>query len=419
MGFTAWGGLFATLFNLFLLRMGYGPAVIGTINAVGSLSFGLMCLPAGWVGQRWGSRRAMIGGLAMVGMGQFMLAQADLAPESARLAWLYSMNWLSASGAAFYAVNMSPYLMGIVTPDVRRYVFSVQVAASPLGAFAGSLVGGFLPGIFALLFGLSTATPQPYRLALMVSAACLIPATLSIVLAKESETIEEQIAPTTGRAAAAPWGFILLMAVIVALQASGEGAIRTFFNVYMDQGLGMPTARIGMMASLGSLMAGMAALFTPMLVARMGMGRSYVSTSLGMAALLLPIALIPWAPAAGLSYAGVIGAASMARPAMSLYQMEGVPARWRSAIAAAATLSVGASWAIVATVGGVLIVRYSYTAMFLGAAALTAAGALLFAAHRRFRSPAPTPADCARHAMASDAPRAATTPASEDAHSTG
>ncbi len=388
MGFTAWGGLFATLFNLFLLRLGYGPAVIGTINAVGSLGFGLMCLPAGWVGQRWGNRRAMIGGLMMVGAGQFLLAQADVAPEASRLTWLYTMNLLSAAGAAFYAVNMSPYLMSVAALAARRYVFSVQVAVTPLGAFAGSLIGGFLPGIFALLFGLSTTGAQPYRLALMVSALCLVPATLAMILAKDGETVEERVLPTSDRPrpAVAPWGFILLMALIVALQASGEGAIRTFFNVYLDQGLGVATARIGMMASLGNLMAGVAALFSPMLVGRMGMGRSYVTTSLGMAALLLPIALIPWAPAAGLSYAGVIGAASMARPAMSLYQMEGVPARWRSAIAAAATLSVGASWAIVATVGGVLIVRYSYTAMFLGAAALTAAGALLFAAHRRFTS---------------------------------
>jgi predicted MFS family arabinose efflux permease len=276
-------------------------------------------------------------------------------------------------------------MMGVAAPAARRYVFSVQVAVTPLGAFAGSLLGGFLPGIFALVFGLSTDMPQPYRLALMVSAACLVPATLAMVMARDGEAVRERVAPT--QSVPAPWGFIILIAVIVALQASGEGAIRTFFNVYMDQGLGVPTSRIGMMASLGSLMAGLAALSTPLLVARMGMGRSYVTTSLGMAALLLPIALIPWAPAAGLSYAGVIGAGSMARPAMSLYQMEAVPARWRAAIAAAATLSVGASWALVATVGGILIVRSGYTAMFLGAAVLTAAGALLFALYRWLRPP--------------------------------
>jgi predicted MFS family arabinose efflux permease len=140
------------------------------------------------------------------------------------------------------------------------------------------------------------------------------------------------------------------------------------------------------MASIGSLSAGLAALTSPLLIGRMGMSRSFVSLSLGMAAFLLPIALIPLAPAAGLSYAGVIGAASMSRPAINLYQMEGVPARWRSAIAAAATLSVGASWAVVAALGGVLIVRSGYTAMFLGAAGLTAAGALLFAGYRWLRS---------------------------------
>jgi len=51
MGFTAWGGLFATLFNLYLLRLGYGPEVIGRINGIGSLAFGVLCLPAGGSGR--------------------------------------------------------------------------------------------------------------------------------------------------------------------------------------------------------------------------------------------------------------------------------------------------------------------------------------------------------------------------------
>jgi predicted MFS family arabinose efflux permease len=216
----------------------------------------------------------------------------------------------------------------------------------------------------------------------MVSAACLAPAALAMALAKDGGAVRESVAPS--ESGPAPWGFILLMAAILALQVSSEGAIRTFFNVYMDDGLGVPTARIGMMASIGSLTAGLAALFTPLLIARMGISRSFVAMSLCMAALMVPIALISWAPAAGLSYAGVIGAGSMARPAMNIYLMESVPARWRSAIAAGATLSVGASWAAVAALGGVLIVRSGYSAMFLSAAGLSAAGALLFATYRRF-----------------------------------
>lgn len=384
MGFTAWGGLFATLFNLYLLRLDYGPAVIGSINAVGSLAFGLLCLPAGYAGARFGSRRALATGLAVVGLGQMLMAQASVVPESARLGWLFTTNLLGSLGAAFFAVNMTPYLMGVASAETRSYAFSAQVAVTPLGAFAGSLLGGLLPAFFASVFGLALEGPQPYRLALMVAAACMVPATLAMLFAEDGGAVPVRTAPV--EAGPAPWGFIALMAAVIALQVSGEGAIRTFFNVYMDEGLGVPTARIGLMASIGSLSAGLAALTSPLLIGRMGMSRSFVSLSLGMAAFLLPIALIPLAPAAGLSYAGVIGAASMSRPAINLYQMEGVPARWRSAIAAAATLSVGASWAVVAALGGVLIVRSGYTAMFLGAAGLTAAGALLFAGYRWLRS---------------------------------
>ena len=57
MGF-AYTGVFLVLFNLYLLRLGYGPEFVGIVNGVGLIA-ALVSLPAGALGKRWGSRRLL------------------------------------------------------------------------------------------------------------------------------------------------------------------------------------------------------------------------------------------------------------------------------------------------------------------------------------------------------------------------
>ena len=58
-GFTIFGGIYTVLLNLYLLRLGYGPQLIGQINAAGALSFALLSIPAGMLADRWGARRCI------------------------------------------------------------------------------------------------------------------------------------------------------------------------------------------------------------------------------------------------------------------------------------------------------------------------------------------------------------------------
>ena len=46
-GFALDGGIYAVLLNLYLVRLGYGPELIGMINSAGQLAFALFSLPLG------------------------------------------------------------------------------------------------------------------------------------------------------------------------------------------------------------------------------------------------------------------------------------------------------------------------------------------------------------------------------------
>ena len=61
----AYFGVQAVIFNLYLLRLGYGPEFIGLVIGVGQLAGALCSLPAGMIGTRLGPRRALLLGLSI------------------------------------------------------------------------------------------------------------------------------------------------------------------------------------------------------------------------------------------------------------------------------------------------------------------------------------------------------------------
>jgi len=170
------------------------------------------------------------------------------------------------------------------------------------------------------------------------------------------------------------------MALVTLLRAAGVGTSRVFFNVYLDDGLGVSTAQIGTLFAIVQLASVPAALAMPYLAARSGLYRVVVWCSLGIAASMLPLALVPHWAAATIGRIGTYSLSAIADPALSVYQLELVPQRWRSVMAGVASTALGVSWTALAFGGGFLIAGLGYRALFLGAAGLTGAGTLVFAA---------------------------------------
>ncbi|MFN2167299.1 MAG: MFS transporter, partial [Anaerolineae bacterium] len=301
----AWDGVRAVLFNLYLLRLGYGPESVGVVNSAGALVFGLVCPLAGAMGTRWGSRQVLIVGMGVLAAGFGLLPVVEYLPEAWRMAWLLATSMLTYLGFALYLVNGLPFLMAVTGAEERNYAFSVHMALAPLAAFAGSLLGGWLPGILARGLGLSLAEAAPYRYPLLLAAVLLVPGVLVMLPTRSGDgppvprlTGQE----LEGRASSIPWGLLVIIGLIMALRFGGRGTVTTFFNVYMDEGLGVPTALIGTLSAAGQLLSVPAALAAPLLVVRWGNPRIVSWGMMGMALLLLPLALVPQWAAAGLGF---------------------------------------------------------------------------------------------------------------------
>ncbi|MCL4504559.1 MAG: MFS transporter, partial [Chloroflexi bacterium] len=380
-GLTVFGGIIPVLLNLYLLRLGYGPEFIGLLNATGALSAAVFCLPAGAFAARWGSRRVMIVGSVFLAIGNGLLPLAETVPAAWQSGWLLGMNMIGAFGLALYTTSSGPFVMGVASPAERNHVFSVQFAIGPLAAFVGSLLGGFLPGLFAGWLNTTLESPAPYRYPLMLAATLLLPSAFFMWATREVKPVSPgQMSAAKGQA---PNILVAVLTLVILLQVAGEGVARTFFNVYLDAGLRVPTSQIGILAALGQLVAVPAALLTPLLMNRWGNNRVFIASAVGIAACLLPMALIPHWSAAGLGFMGVMTMSATARTVANVLGMLIVRPEWRPMTAGATSMAVGLSWAVMSLGGGYVITALGYPSMFGAGALLTVAGAVLFWAYFR------------------------------------
>ena len=382
-GLTVDGGVYTVLFNLYLLRLGYGPEFVGLVNGSGMLVFALCCLPAGTLSGRWGVRRMMIVGLTLLLIGCGLLPFAELRTGNWRAGWLFITWCFAFIGFAMYFANTAPFVMTVTHQNERNHVFSVQAALWSLAGFAGSLIGGFLPGFFAIYLGVSLDQPAPYRYSLLAASLLLIPSVLAIVATREGHA--QPIKERQAKGEASPLRLIAFLTLVRLLVVTGVGTLFTFFNVYMDAGLQISTVHIGVLSAVGRLLSIPTALIVPLLTRRWGTGHTAAWASLGTAISMLPLILISHWSAAGLGFIGVLALTSIRYPTFLVYTMEAVSPARRGTMSGAGEMASGLSFSAMALGGGYIIEAFGYRSLFLTGASLTVVGTLSFLTHLRIR----------------------------------
>jgi MFS family permease len=306
-------------------------------------------------------------------------------PESQWRTWLMVALAIDNLGGAFFTVNFSPYMMAVTSDKERRHAFSVSQATTPAMAFIGSLIAGLLPLLFARLLGLTLDEPAPYRLALCVAPALLFAAIVPLLRADAVRiTSDEKKQGDSGRA---PVLWLAFFGVFVFLQVIGEGAVRSFFNVYLDVELQVSTAQIGTIMGVGQLLPIAAALSAPLLMARFGTAHALAVALLGAGLFLLPLASEPQLGFAAVAYIGVMATMNLATTTRSLFGQETVTPRWRTTAAAVSILGVALGWGMASLVGGQLIETLGFGTLFLFGAVTAIVAAGMLVAFLRWHAP--------------------------------
>jgi len=379
-------GLYSVLLNLYLLRLDYGTEFIGLVNAVGLLTFGLASLPAGILGSRMSTTALMKFGAFTCLAGGLLLPLAEWLPAGWREVGLVLPPALMFGGFAFYFVNGAPYLINVVDDAYKNHAFALKAAHWSLAGFAGSLIGGILPGAIAGLNGWTLADPAPFRITFALAVIILA---LSAALSLRIRKLPAKAAPKPKEVDQRPGGggnswaasilmLIVIMTVIRLFQVAGSATAMVYFNVYMDQHLAVSTALIGVMAAIGRLTGVPTALLTPYLVQRWGNIGVVIASSMMATLCLLPMALVGHWLAASFGYIGAVSMMSVRYTAFIVYILDLVPRKRQALMAGAGEAAAGMSFAMMALGGGLMLSAFTFRDLFLLGALISFIGTALF-----------------------------------------
>lgn len=388
--FAVFSGIYPVLFNLYILRLGYGPDFVGLINSLNLLGYAIGCLPAGVLCQRCGVRRTLIWGMWSILIGYGLQPLAEVVPVVARDGWLVISGLVGNLGLALFLTASHPLMMRVTALDERNHVYSARSALSLAAGVVGGLVGGWLPPFFSGGSAAALAQAAPYSWGLLCGAALLVPGLFAVhrldVRLDQKPCDETSVDRQATRGG--PWavGLVIgLLALVDLLVLSSEGAGRTFFNVYLDAGLAVPVERIGMMVAMAQLMAIPTVMAMPSLARHWGNGTLVLLNSLAMAAGVGVIALTRTWLGAAIGYVVLLAAAQARVSTSPVFQMSQVPVRAQPIMAAVAGVSLGLCWSLTSAAGGIAIQRYGYAPFFWAVAAVALAGTALFGGYMAWR----------------------------------
>ena len=134
-------GIYGLLRVLYILRLGHGPEYVGLFSAASALTFTVMGLPSGVLGNRFGVRNVMLigGGITVVGM--VILPLVEFIPVWAQDVWPIASQVFRAAGWSMFTVNFVPALMASTTARNRTSVYALSSALRGFGTFAGTVSG--------------------------------------------------------------------------------------------------------------------------------------------------------------------------------------------------------------------------------------------------------------------------------------
>jgi MFS family permease len=143
------------LLPLYVLELGYSPAVAATIVGLRGLGILLFDVPAGILATRFGDKPVLVGGLVLILAGNVLLA---LVTHPVALAFAALL--LGAGFSAWMLGRQSYIADTCETHEVGRAI-SVMAGLQRAGVFVGPAVGGLLAGLIGypvtFLIGASTA----------------------------------------------------------------------------------------------------------------------------------------------------------------------------------------------------------------------------------------------------------------------
>lgn len=360
---TVGGSMIATVLALYIKAAGMRGTTVGNVEGVYSIGMAVIALVGPPLVSTLGYRRLMVGALALLIASR--VAQAFL-PTPLMLIGLalgvgIGDGFLRTVNTAFLSENSSR--------EERSHLFSAEFLIRMLAVFAGSLIGGFLPGM------IGGAEQTGYQWTITAGAGFMAVGMVPMLLLRERvHGIRgfHKVYAHTARDFSA-WGHLGRLVAPQAFLVAAGGLITPFVPLYLKNTLGASTAQIGLIQGLGALVMGVAAFATPALSRRFGAGKSAMMLQAAALPLLFSVPFIGTLTFGMLALFTRSTLMTLGGPLWSELSMQDVRAQDKPLVAGGLFFALSVAGFLGNVFGGQLM-ETSYTAPYLPAALLWAVG---------------------------------------------
>lgn len=358
-------GVFALIYNLYLVSLSHREDFIGSYNAVYTLAMAGAALVMGPLIGRFGNWACLTFGTAVFLVASLILAMVDRP-------WVILATSVIAGGAsAFVVVPVMPFIVEWARPEKRSVAAAVTFSIQSLSATLGSLIGGWSPRLISVIFDVSPTGVTAYRVTLIAGVVLGVLALVPLWRMQHarghraSETGQQAFivseATPTRRTVRRHITMFVLAGLILSI---GSGAVVPFYNVYLAS-IGAGPSQIGLIYALAGVVAAAVGLGAPAIGRRFG--------PLGAEALLrlLPVPfflVLPLVPSLGLALIAHIvrmTALSVAWPINSTFISEMLPSRARANAFSLRSGMWNLGYAAASLLAGQIIVAAGYNAVFI------------------------------------------------------
>lgn len=406
-------GIFALLYNLYLVALGYHANFIGLLLVIGAIGGALGMLITGPLIGRWGEKAILFWSSVV---GSVAGALQLLIPIASSL---LITSFVFGVAGGIYLIIGAPLLAGGSQESSRSHIFSLNAALALVTTVIGQALGGYLPDLvslpaithsgllkFASPLLVAGAQARSYELALLLAGLIAAPSFIPILMMDPTPPGQRQSALAGQSWPALPlftrlrhqlqetlraWplarikpaalevlrGPIGHMAVVEGLIGLGAGLFIPYFNLYFVDHLGVSTALYGLITAISTLLMALATLAGPFFAARLGKVRGAVIAHLASLPFLVTLGFTHALPLVLAAYLVRWSLMNMADPVLLSFFMGVVKPQERATANSAYNLSFYGLNAIGGALGGQIIATGNYTLPFALAALLYLTAALL------------------------------------------
>ena len=345
-------GIYGVIFNLYLLKLGFGTDFIGLILALMAVSTGVAGLPAAVLCDRIGRKWTLVSSSALLAISLVLL-------YTITTGWTLVVMGISYGIAmAFSTVAVNPFMAENSSADERIHLFSVNYVIITLGTVAGNFGSGFLPGIIGGITGADPAGVLPFRYTLYLSVAAVLITLLPLLFIREKAPLAtnrvERLRMVSQVIGSRHVHRLFIVNVLIGI---GAGLIVPFFNVYFKSVLAASPEQIGLIFSAGQIVMVAGLLLIPLMTEWIGKVRTIVLTELLSIPFLILIAATTNIYVAGFAYVLRMTFMNMANPAIASFNMELLGDRERATVSSLVSVGWNVFLGLSTYLCGIMIAR--------------------------------------------------------------